>query len=54
MPSQGQADPRRGISVSLRWGWGPSASEEMKAYLPTFFEGEGPVKIELKSSRNVA
>ena len=26
MPSRG-LDPRRGISVSSRWGWGPSASE---------------------------
>src|SRR5687767_4484519 len=28
MPSDGQATPERGISVSSRWGWGPSASEE--------------------------
>src|SRR6185295_15453352 len=25
MPSRGQAEPRRGIGVSSRWGWGPSA-----------------------------
>jgi hypothetical protein len=28
MPSRGQANPRRGISESSRWGWGPSASEK--------------------------
>ena len=28
MPSRGQANPRRGISVSSRWGWGPIASAE--------------------------
>jgi bifunctional non-homologous end joining protein LigD len=28
MPSRGQANPRRGISVSKRRGWGPGASEE--------------------------
>ena len=27
MPSRGHGNPRRGISVSSRWGWGPSASE---------------------------
>ena len=27
MPSRGQANPRRGISESSRWGWGPSAIE---------------------------
>src|SRR4029453_10220542 len=27
MPSRGQENPRRGIGVSSRWGWGPSASE---------------------------
>ena len=26
MPSRGRANPRRGISVRTRWGWGPSAS----------------------------
>ncbi|MBI1916751.1 MAG: thiamine phosphate synthase, partial [Planctomycetes bacterium] len=26
MPSRGRADPRRGISESSRWGWGPSAT----------------------------
>jgi GT2 family glycosyltransferase/glycosyltransferase involved in cell wall biosynthesis len=25
MPSRGQEDPKRGISESSRWGWGPSA-----------------------------
>ena len=29
MPSRGHANPRRGIGVSSRWGWGPSASERM-------------------------
>ena len=29
MPSRGHGDPRRGISVSSRRGWGPAASEEM-------------------------
>ena len=29
MPSDGQAKPERGIGVSSRWGWGPSASEIM-------------------------
>src|SRR5437762_1110120 len=29
MPGRGRADPRRGISVSSRWGWAPSASEKM-------------------------
>ena len=28
MPSRGQANPRRGISESSRWGWGPSAIEK--------------------------
>src|SRR5260370_1291636 len=28
MPSRGHVKPRRGISVSSRWGWGPSANEE--------------------------
>ena len=27
VPSRGRATPRRGIGVSSRWGWGPSASE---------------------------
>jgi Uma2 family endonuclease len=31
LPSRGQAEPRRGIRVSLRWGWDPSASEKMTA-----------------------
>ncbi|OFW29422.1 MAG: hypothetical protein A3H97_17245 [Acidobacteria bacterium RIFCSPLOWO2_02_FULL_65_29] len=31
MPSRGQAEPRRGISVSTRWGWGPGASEKKLA-----------------------
>ncbi|PYR27798.1 MAG: bifunctional diaminohydroxyphosphoribosylaminopyrimidine deaminase/5-amino-6-(5-phosphoribosylamino)uracil reductase, partial [Acidobacteria bacterium] len=31
MPSRGHVDPRRGISVSSRWGWGPSASEKTLA-----------------------
>jgi methylenetetrahydrofolate dehydrogenase (NADP+)/methenyltetrahydrofolate cyclohydrolase len=31
MPRCGQAKPRRGIGVSSRWGWGPSASEIMPA-----------------------
>jgi len=31
MPSRGHAKPRRGISVSSRWGWGPSASERKLA-----------------------
>src|SRR6478736_4021462 len=29
MPSRGHADPRRGIGVSSRRGWGPAASEKM-------------------------
>src|SRR5687767_1314147 len=29
MPRRGRANPRRGISVSSRWGWGPSASGKM-------------------------
>src|SRR2546428_12319141 len=29
MPSRGHANPRRGICVSSRWGWGPSASAKM-------------------------
>jgi hypothetical protein len=33
MPSRGQANPRRGISVSSRWGWGPSASGKKLAAL---------------------
>ena len=28
MPSRGQVNPRRGISESSRWGWGPSAIEK--------------------------
>ena len=28
MRSRGYANPRRGIGVSSRWGWGPSASEK--------------------------
>jgi hypothetical protein len=28
MGARGQAKPRASISVSSRWGWGPSASEE--------------------------
>src|SRR6267378_5301543 len=28
MPSRGHGNPRRGISESPRWGWGPSASEK--------------------------
>src|SRR5262245_5660218 len=28
MPSRGRANPRRGISASTRWGWGPSATEK--------------------------
>ncbi len=31
MPSRGQANPRRGISVSSRRGWGPAASEKKLA-----------------------
>jgi uncharacterized protein YecE (DUF72 family) len=31
MPSRGQLNPRRGISERSRWGWGPSASENMQA-----------------------
>jgi hypothetical protein len=30
MLSRGHENPRRSISVSSRWGWGPSASEEKK------------------------
>ena len=33
-PCRGQAKPRRGIRVSSRWGWGPSASEKMKTASP--------------------
>ena len=29
MPSRGHGKPRRGIGVSSRWGWGPSAIEKM-------------------------
>jgi hypothetical protein len=29
MPSRGQVNPRRGISVSSRRGWGPGASEKL-------------------------
>src|SRR5262245_57499077 len=32
MPSRGHANPRRGISVSTRWGWGPTASEIKMAH----------------------
>ena len=28
MPRRGQGNPSRGIGVSSRWGWGPSASEK--------------------------
>jgi hypothetical protein len=28
IPSRGHVNPRRGISVSSRWGWGPGASEK--------------------------
>ena len=33
MPSRGHAKPRRGISVSSRWGWGPSASERKLGWM---------------------
>src|SRR5580765_8418182 len=29
MPSRGPGNPRRGISVSSAWGWGPTRSERM-------------------------
>src|SRR5580765_3360270 len=31
MPSRGHGNPRRGISVSSRWGWGPSTIAIMKS-----------------------
>jgi phosphatidylglycerophosphate synthase len=31
MPSRGRTNPRRGISVRTRWGWGPSASGKKDA-----------------------
>ena len=33
MPSDAQAKPERGISVSSRWGWGPGASAKMMKQL---------------------
>src|ERR1700704_5577430 len=33
VPSRGHAKPRRGISVSSRWGWGPSASERKLGWM---------------------
>jgi len=33
MLSRGHVNPRRGISVSSRWGWGPSASERKLGWM---------------------
>ena len=35
MPSRGHGEPRRGISISSRRGWGPAASEEKRAAADT-------------------
>jgi len=34
MPSRGQANPTRGISVSARWGWDPSANKKSQRLRP--------------------
>src|SRR5438477_5190026 len=41
MPSRGHGEPRRGISVSSRRGWGPAASEEKRAAADTIYFGGG-------------
>src|SRR5205809_3169921 len=48
MRARGQEKPRASISVSSRWGWGPSASEIM------FIYGINPVLEALRAGRVTA
>jgi oxygen-independent coproporphyrinogen-3 oxidase len=41
MPSRGHGEPRRGISVSSRRGWGPAAREKTRAPADTIYFGGG-------------
>ena len=47
-PSRGQADPRRGVSVRSRRGWGPAANEKKKKVTPaalTHVDARGRIKM---------